>query len=444
MPNKITMKLSLLTVFLSLCLFSASHSQSLYFPPIDNDNWETISTDSLNWCPDSIASLQSYLENTNTKAFIVLKNGKIAVEWYFNNHTQDSLWYWASAGKTIAAFLTGICQEAGKLNIEDKVSDYLGNGWTSAPLAKENLIKIRNLLDMTTGLDDSYTPSQPPENCTDDTCLLYLADAGTRWAYHNAPYYLLQDLMAVAVGSNFNLITNYYLENLIGMNGFWFNHTYYSNCRSMARFGLLNLNKGIWDTDTVMHNQNYFEDMIHPSQNMNDSYGYLWWLNGQNTYMLPGSQIVFQGNLIPYAPADMYSALGKNDQKIYVVPSKNMVIVRMGESADISLYALSNYDNELWGRLSSMNCDITNQSSYPSDKIEVYPNPTHTNITVKLNQDSEIHIELFDITGLQIFNKAYKTATFVIDMSQYISGTYILKIKNIKGDIVHTEKIIKE
>ncbi|MGA1227009.1 MAG: hypothetical protein ACO3VF_07190 [Tamlana sp.] len=46
----------------------------------------------------------------------------------------------------------------------------------------------------------------------------------------------------------------------------------------------------------------------------------------------------------------MYAALGKNDQKIYVVPSKNLVVIRLGEVADSENFALSNFDNELWGK----------------------------------------------------------------------------------------------
>jgi hypothetical protein len=43
--------------------------------------------------------------------------------------------------------------------------------------------------------------------------------------------------------------------------------------------------------------------------------------------------------------------LGKNDQKIYIVPSLNMVVIRMGEEAGNSSLALSSFDNELWGKL---------------------------------------------------------------------------------------------
>ena len=67
--------------------------------------------------------------------------------------------------------------------------------------------------------------------------------------------------------------------------------------------------------------------------------------------MLPSLQTVFPTAIIPNAPTDMYAALGKNDQKIYVVPSQQLVIIRMGNAADSSQFSVSGFDNELWGKL---------------------------------------------------------------------------------------------
>ncbi|WP_410503692.1 hypothetical protein [Flavobacterium sp. RSP49] len=57
----------------------------------------------------------------------------------------------------------------------------------------------------------------------------------------------------------------------------------------------------------------------------------------------------FNGSLIPTAPADMFMALGKNDQKIYVIPSKKMLVIRMGEvvNLDNPTLALSDFDEIL-------------------------------------------------------------------------------------------------
>jgi CubicO group peptidase (beta-lactamase class C family) len=145
------------------------------------------------------------------------------------------------------------------------------------------------------------------------------------------------------------------VRDVIGMNGLWiktgFNNVYFSNARSMARFGLLLLNKGTWNNTTILSDNNYFTSQTNSSQILNPSYGYLTWLNGKSNYMLPKTQIMFPGMLTPNAPTDMYAALGKNDQKIYVSTIQKLVVIRMGESAGNLQLALSSFDNELWGKL---------------------------------------------------------------------------------------------
>lgn len=328
-----------------------SSNTSLYFPPLTGSAWETTSAASLGWNETLINDLYAYLQQKNTKAFIILKNGKIVTEKYFGTFTADSLWYWASAGKSLTAFLAGLAQQDGILNINNKTSQYIGTGWTSLPSAKENLITVKHQLTMTTGLDDGV----PDNDCTDPSCLIYKADAGTRWAYHNAAYTLLYKVIENASGQSYNTYFNTKVKSPTGMTGLWINtgflNIYYSNARSMARFGLLVLNKGKWDQTTLMTDSNYFNSMVSTSQNLNISYGYLWWLNGKASHMLPQTQIVFNGNLTPNAPADMFAALGKNDQKVYVVPSQKLVVIRMGESAGNVQLALSSFDNELWGKL---------------------------------------------------------------------------------------------
>jgi hypothetical protein len=128
------------------------------------------------------------------------RTGKSCVEHYYGTFTVDSVWYWASAGKSLTAFTVGIAQQEGHLSISDTTSQYLGHGWTACPPVKEDLITIRHQLTMTTGLDDGV----PDDHCTLDSCLQYLADAGTRWAYHNAPYTLLDSVIESATGQTLN------------------------------------------------------------------------------------------------------------------------------------------------------------------------------------------------------------------------------------------------
>jgi CubicO group peptidase (beta-lactamase class C family) len=353
------MKRVLFLLLASLLLYSSckktstsKSSVALYFPSTTGTEWETTSPVDLGWNLTELNSLSAYLQSKNTKAFIILKNGKIVTEQYFGTFTRDSLWYWASAGKTVTSLLVGIAQQEGKLNIQLPTSQYLGNGWTSAPQSKEQLITVKNQLTMTTGLDDGVVDA----DCTLPTCLQYKADAGTRWAYHNSAYTLLDKVIENATGSTFNQYYQNKLRDRIGMNGFWIksvnsNNVLYSNARSMARFGLLLLNKGKWSTTAILGDESYFNSMVSTSQNLNLSYGYLTWLNGKNSSMVPGFQTVFPVQLIPNAPGDLYAALGKNDQKVYVVPSQNLVIIRMGNAAGTPQFAVSGFDNELWGKL---------------------------------------------------------------------------------------------
>jgi len=171
-------RLLLLCFLMHFC--TVSHSQ-LYFPPNGSAIWDTLQPSSLGWCNDNIDSLYAFLDTTNTKAFILLRDGKIVLEQYFDGHTSSSNWYWASAGKTLSAFAIGLAQEDGYLSINDTSSSYLGKPWTTCPSNKEDQITIWHQLTMTTGLNDQVADP----DCTLDTCLQYLADAGTRWSYHN-------------------------------------------------------------------------------------------------------------------------------------------------------------------------------------------------------------------------------------------------------------------
>ncbi|RLJ64408.1 CubicO group peptidase (beta-lactamase class C family) [Lacinutrix venerupis] len=326
---------------------ATANETDLYFPPLNSSSWDTKEISNLNWNENNVQSLLDFLNEKNTKSFIVLHRGKIVIEHYFNGHAENTNWYWASAGKTLTTTLTGIAQDDGLININNKVSNYLGTGWTSAPLAKEDLISCKNLLTMTSGLDDSLGESVSPEN------LQYIEDAGQRWAYHNV-YVKLQDVVAQASNQTWTNYFNTKLKDKIGMSGAWIMlddlNVYFSNTRSMARFGLLISNNGKWE-DTQIVSESFINDAINTSQNINESYGYLWWLNGKNSFHLPQSQFEFNGELIPNAPNDMYAALGKNDQKIYIIPSRDLVIIRMGEAADDSNFALSTFDNELWEKI---------------------------------------------------------------------------------------------
>ena len=169
---------------------------TLYFPP-SGSAWETVTPASLGWNESAKPDLINYLNTTNTRALIILKDGKIALEEYngvqltnSNAFTGSNNWYWASAGKTLTSALVGIANANGKINFDSKTSDYIGTGWTSLTPTQESKITIRHQLTMTTGLDDYNGGATGDNDCTLPSCLIYKADPGTRWAYHTGAYTL--------------------------------------------------------------------------------------------------------------------------------------------------------------------------------------------------------------------------------------------------------------
>lgn len=356
-----------------LFLFSGKSYSQYYYPPLTGSTWDTMDPSELGWCEDSIAMMEQWLEDSDTKAFIVLKDGKIVIEQYFGTFTQDSLYVWNSAGKTLTAYAVGIAQTEGDLDIDDFTSDYLGNGWTNATLSQEGAITVLNQLTMTSGLDDGV----PDKDCTDPECLLYLTDPNLRWAYHNAPYTLLDSVIESATGMSLNTYVYQKIGVKIGMTGLYYpigyNNVFISKARGMARFGLLLLSDGMWNGVTVQSDLNYLQAMRTPSQTLNPSYGYLTWLNGQSGYQLPGIQFLFNGPLLPNAPMDLYAAEGKNGQIINVVPSQGLVIVRMGATMGNSLVA-TQYNDTIWQYINRLGCpaDINEQEL---TSVELSPNP---------------------------------------------------------------------
>ena len=326
---------------------------SIYFPPITGNEWETTSTTSLDWNDTALQDLYTYLEEKDTKGFMILKDGKIVSERYFNGHNANATWAWFSAVKSLTATAVGVAQEEGFLDIDNKTSDYLGNNWSSLTAQQQDLITVKHHLSMTTGLQN--TPANfIAWTCTIPLCMQYNAAAGTKWQYHQGAFTQLQNMLSQSTDMNFKAYIKTRISDEIGITGTWDDllgaNIFLSNTRGMARFGLLMLNKGTWNENIIV-SESYYNEMTNTSQNLNKSYGYLWWLNGKESFMTPGVQNINDGYLIPNAPADMIAALGAQDQKIYVVPSQNLVIVRSGLAAGPEELANSGFDNVLWEKI---------------------------------------------------------------------------------------------
>lgn len=430
-------KLFFSTLFSFYC--SIFLAQNIYFPPLIGNSWDTIAPQSLGYCQPKIDSLYTFLEANNTKAFILLKDGKIVLEKYFGAHTAASPWQWASAGKTITSFMTGIAQQEGHLSITDTTSSYLGQGWSNCTLQQEEKITIRNQLTMTSGLDDGV----PDDFCTLDTCLNYLADAGTRWAYHNGPYTLLDGVIENATGQTLNNYTTQKLKIPTGMTGAFFtvgyNNVFFSTARSMARFGLLILNKGNWNGNQIMSDTAYFNDMVNTSQNLNKAYGYLWWLNGKQSFMVPTLQTVFPGFICPNAPVDMISAIGSGGQFLNIIPSQNLVWLRMGEEPSNSNVPFL-LNDQIWEYVNDLVCSTTGMDEGNFEhQIHLYPNPANDQLTISVNEGVLGKLICCNQLGVKIEEIHSNAASLTFDVSKFENGVYFLSLPE-KGKTIRFVK----
>lgn len=439
----------LLTSLLLLALLlppgrATAQTASLYFPPLTGSTWASTTPASLGWCQTPLDSLLVFAGRKGSKSLLILKDGRMVVEQYYGTYTADSAWYWASAGKSLTATLVGLARQDGLLSLTDSTSQYLGR-WTSAPRPQQRQIQLLHQLTMTTGLDDS--PPAPCDNeSTTPSCLRYLAPPATRWAYHTGAYRTLQNVLVQASGAtSMTAYTSQRLGNRIGMTGLWANDVFYSKARSMARFGLFILARGSWNGTPIMTDAAYFQAMTTPSQTLNRSYGYLWWLNGQSSYRLPGSQVNFPGAVIPAAPADMIAALGKNDQKIYVVPSLGLVVVRQGQSAGASRLAASSFDNELWTKIMAIFCRPTaTAAAAEAAGFLAFPNPAAETLTLRQPVQSTTTVRLLDALGREVLRQPTAGPQTSVSVAALVPGLYTAQWLDASGRTLMSRKVARE
>jgi CubicO group peptidase (beta-lactamase class C family) len=434
-------------LLLSTLLFGTllGHAQQLYFPaPQANSPWETSDPSVLGWCTDQLPPLLDFLEGSNTKAFIVLKDGKIVIEEYFGTFTADSNWYWASAGKSLTSFLVGRAQQEGFLDINEPTSTYLGTGWTSLTPQQEEAITVWHQLTMTSGLNDGIPNNN---DCTAPSCLQYLAPPGTRWAYHNGPYTLLDGVITGATGLALNNFLFTRLTQSTGIAGLYIqtgnNNVFYSKARAMARFGLLMQGGAAWNGNPILSDMTYYNAMITPSQDLNEAYGYLWWLNGQSSYLLPGIQFPLSGPAMPNAPMDVYAALGKNGQIINVSPSTGIVVVRMGDLPG-GIFVPNVYNDQIWQYLNAVLCSSTGLSDASAiSRLHVFPNPATDRLELLIDATFGTGIlRISDATGRTLRLERVTSHNVQLDISSLSQGSYHASIFNENG--VATVRFMKQ
>ena len=274
------------------------------------------------------------LTNTNTAAFVVIKDGKILHEEYWDGYGPTSKTNSFSMAKGITSLLMGKAIDEGKFKSENqKISDFYEN-YKNIPFGKEATIK--NLVTMEAGLDWDeayYNPFGPNAkayygNSLAETTLLrgFKDKPGTKFEYQSGATQLLGFVLRKAINQPIASYATHKLWTPLGMeqNAYWstddnnMEKTFcciHSNAKDYAKIGQLVLNNGKVDSIQII-SQNYIEHMRTPTPHSKGAYGYGIWINQDAKY----KHYYFWGILGQY---------------IIVVPEKNIVIVRTGNNTNI-------------------------------------------------------------------------------------------------------------
>jgi CubicO group peptidase (beta-lactamase class C family) len=184
----------------------------------------------------------------------------------------------------------------------------------------------------------------------------YVAPPGAVFFYNTPVYAVTKRIVSAAAGQPLKTITQGWLAKPTGMKDTAWrkrpaalasigNDTgLVTTPHDVARFGLMVLNGGVAESGARVVSKAQLSALLTRSA-ANPAYGRLWWLNGGD-YTLRAQVGRRDGQLILAAPADLVGALGAFDRRLYVVPSRKLVVVRTGAATNDT-----DFDQQLWLRL---------------------------------------------------------------------------------------------
>jgi len=267
-----------------------------------------------------------------TRALVVVHKDSLIYERYGKGFNKDSRILAWSMNKSIANALVGMLVKDGKLQIENK---NLFEEWSKD---ERRDITLNDLLQMQSGLDwdEEYAKRSDATrllfeefNCSSFAIDQPLeAKPGSYWEYSSGTTNVISNLIRETIGND-SLYRNYPYEALfdkLGMSSMTLDTDQagnyilssfgYATPRDWAKLGLLYLNNGIVQGDTIL-DKSWIDYSVKPAAHCEDkSYGAQFWLNA--------------GLVYPDVPEDMFSCNGYQGQYVFIIPSEDLVVVRMG------------------------------------------------------------------------------------------------------------------
>ncbi|GMU63110.1 MAG: hypothetical protein AMXMBFR34_48730 [Myxococcaceae bacterium] len=297
-----------------------------------------------------------------TDGLVIIKGGNVIYERYGRGFTASNRHLSWSMAKSVSSALIGVAVQQGALKLADSICDYL-RGFSGTSVCG---ITVKHVITFATGFawQEEYEGAPQGYQVSSVIAMLYgegrrdqlrfvlshraATAPGGQWLYSTGDAHVAA---AVAKGA---------LDRKVGKGAFWKllvekigmkrvvfeedakgtplgGSMVYATPRDYAKFGWLFLNDGCWDGQRVLP-ESWVADSTTPSEAFvqhatkadEEPSGYAWWLNRP----VPEHDAPSPW---PDAPVDTYAALGHWGQRIVVVPSEDVVIVRTGDDREGSL-----------------------------------------------------------------------------------------------------------
>ena len=328
------MRLIIIVPCLYLSIFSYGQRRTV-------PNLQSIAIEDAGFNPDSIDNLYTRIENTEKKDFrglVVIKDNKIAIEWYFNTFWRNHIHDIRSAGKSITSLLLGVAINDGIVqNLDQDVYSCFPK--EKYPYVHEDYkkIKIKHLLDMSSGLDadsdDSQTPGNAGQWIGKDEWVNYILsvpmieEPGKRWVYADINAALIGAIIEEKSGMSLRDFAREKVFDPLSIKEFyWYTNaanqtvavgTLYLSTLDFAKLGVLVSNNGKWGGEQIIQSDYIKRLLTHKVFDLRDywyltdAYGMLWY-KAERTY---------NGKKFDYLFAS-----GNGGNHLVVVPEENIVI----------------------------------------------------------------------------------------------------------------------
>ena len=142
--------------------------------------------------------------------------------------------------------------------------------------------------------------------------------------------------------------------------------------------------------------------------------------------MAPGLQFVFPGSINPNGPSDLIMALGKNGQMINIVPSQNLVYIRMGDAPGVGEVPFA-FNDTIWQKINSFPCPSLVQNQTSIAEFNLYPNPSNSLVNIDF-ANTTFTVYVYDFTGKLVAQQSncYDRCSFSV--KGFEAGIYNVKV----------------